>query len=352
MMADPDFRGAEVYLGKSYGRRRPWRALSFSPQCHRWLRQRLSDKRRAPDVIHIHSILHHVTTVAAKEARHNSIPYIIEPYGCLDSFPLRQGYASLKWLFMRLCVRRNLQCAACIHPASEFEAAEVCRWVPRQNIRIIPHGVDLPMFDPVEAARKFRAAFPQIAGRRVILCLGRIHAVKRPELIVEAMALLRSECPDLMLLAAGGDSGHLAPFQDGVRKLGLEASVVHCGYLEGDLKSGAFAVADLLAQPSAHENFGISCVEAMAYGVPALVTPEVGSCVHVQKSGGGILVDGNAQAIAAGIRTLLGSDREDLGRRGRQYVAQNLSWPVIVGQINHLYREVIDRNTKARSNKH
>ncbi|HUT09872.1 MAG TPA: glycosyltransferase [Thermoguttaceae bacterium] len=350
MFADPDFQGAEIFMGKWYGHRRPWRALSFSPQCHRWLRRRLSDERLAPDVVHIHSIFHYVTTMAAIEARRRCIPYIIEPYGCLDVFPLRQGYAWLKRLFMRWFMCRNLRYAAGIQPASDFEADQVSHWVSRQSIHVIPHGVDVPVFDPVEAARTFRAAFPQIVGRRVILCLGRIHAVKRPELIVEAMALLRRECPDLILLVGGGNSGHLPALQDAVRKHDLEASVVYCGFIEGDLKPGAFAVANLLAQPSAHENFGVSCIEAMAHGVPALVTPEVGSCVHVEKSGGGIVVEGNARAIAQGIRTLLHGDREALGRRGRRYVEQNLSWPVIVGQINDLYRHVVDRNAKARGN--
>jgi len=350
MFADPDFQGAEIYMGKWYGHRRPWRALSFSPQCHRWMRRRLADGRLAPDVVHIHSIFHYVTTVAAMEARRRGIPYIIEPYGCLDAFPLRQGYFWLKWLFMRSFMCRNLRHAARIQPASDFEADQVRRWVPRQNIHVIPHGVEVPLFDPVESARTFRAAFPQIAGRRVILCLGRIHAVKRPELIVEAMALLRRECPDLMLLVGGGNSGHLPALQEAVQKHGMEASVVFCGFIEGELKPGAFAVADLLAQPSAHENFGVSCIEAMAHGVPALVTPEVGSSVHVEKSGGGLVVEGNAPAIAEGIRTLLAGDREKLGRQGRRYVEQHLSWPVIVRQINDLYRNVVDQNAKARGN--
>lgn len=347
MLADPDFSGAEVYLAAAYGRHRPWSRYGFSPQSARWLRRRLSDPRLAPEVIDIHGVFSHVTSQAARQARRHSVPYVMQPFGALDARLIRTGRRRLKGAFTRLFLEEDLRRAACVHPASLHEAHSVRRWVPDKHIQVVPHGVDLPPAGTAQRRRSLFASFPQLRGKRVVLFMSRVTPKKRPELIVEAIARLRPQYPNLALLVAGQDDGHLAVLRAAAQKHGLAGSVVYLGFVQGELKRAAFAVADLMALPSIDENFAVAVIEAMAYGVPALVTPGVAAHVFVDQSGAGLTVEGTAQALAQGMRKLLESDRARLGRMGRQFVKQHLSWTAVIRQLDRVYRDAMaqDRTT-------
>jgi glycosyltransferase involved in cell wall biosynthesis len=346
---NPDFAAAEVFLGHAYGRRRPFSNFAYSPECARWLRDRLSDPRKAPDVVHINATYSHVATSAAAHARRFSIPYILRPFGNLDTRSLRAGCRFAKQVFGRALLRKDLDRAARVLACSDAEAEELEHWVPRERLAVVSHGVEIPTSDPAAAARRFLEAFPQCRGRRVILFLGRIDAVKRPEIIVAAISRLRGEFPDLILLAAGQDGGHLKVFESVVAGEGMKDSVVHAGFLDGELKEGAFAVASLLAHPSSHENFGIVVAEAMVHGLPVLVTPEVASHVHVDQSGAGLTVPGDPESFARGIAQLLSADhRETMGRKGKEYVEANLTWTQVGRRLVALYEDVIARHGRNR----
>ncbi len=344
---ESDFRGAELYLGRAYGRRKPWSTFGFSPECKRWICRRLSDRKRAADLIHIHGIFGHILSVAAARARRYSIPYVLRPCGGLDPDCLAMGSHRLKRVFARLILQKDLRCAAYVHAASQMEADYLCDWMPKERIRAIPHGVQIPASDASDASRNFLAAFPQLRGKRVILFMSRITPKKRPEIIVRAMARLRSEYPNLTLVLAGNDEGPLATVRAVAEEHGIENSIVYAGFLQGDLKRGAFAVADLFALPSMDENFGIAPLEAMAHGVPVLVTPGVASHVYVDESSGGLTVEGTAEGFAEGIRKLLHADREAMGRSGREFLKENLSWTNVARQIEDLYQEIL-ANTQTK----
>lgn len=345
----PDFAAAEVFLGHAYGRRRPFSNFAYSPECARWLRDRLSDPRKVPDVVHINATYSHVATSAAAQARRFSIPYILRPFGNLDTRSRRAGCKFAKRVFGRLLLQKDLDRADRILACSEAEAEELERWVPRERISVVSHGVEIPTSDAATAAQRFLEAFPQCRGRRMILFLGRIDAVKRPEIIVSAMKRLRAEFPDLMFLAAGQDGGHLKAFESVVASEGLKDSVIHAGFLDGELKEGAFAVASLLAHPSSHENFGLVVAEAMVHGLPVLVAPEVASHIHVDQSGAGLTVPGDPESFARGIVQLLGADhRETMGRKGREYAEANLTWSEVGRRLAAVYEDVVARHGRNR----
>ena len=159
-------------MGRSYGRCRPWSSFAYSPACSRWLRQRLANARSAPQIVHLHGVLQHVTTAAAAHARRHGIPYVVEPYGALDPHCLRMGFRGLKQLAVRLWLPGILQHAACVQPASVYEADVVASgsrqiasvsfptgWTFRTNFRPTPRsGSSL--------------RFPAVRGKRVILFIG------------------------------------------------------------------------------------------------------------------------------------------------------------------------------------
>lgn len=343
LRGDLSFAGIELVLKGAYGRRRPWQRFAYSPQARSWLGQRLADRAHRPDVVHIHGVFSHVGAAAARYARVNRIPYIIRPTGALDPSCFQSGSRWLKRGFAKFLLRRDLRDATCIHATSDAEASAMRRWVADERIQVVPLGVDVPEYDRAAASENFLSVAPQVRGRRIILFVARVAPIKRAELLVDALALLRDELPDVVLLIVGQDSGGMQRVREAIARQGIGDRVVFPGFLQGDEKRAAFAVADVFALPSLHENFGVAVVEAMAHGLPVIVTAGVACHVYVDASGCGCTVADTAEALAAGLRRILADDCAALGRRGREYVARHLAWPSIVLQLDELYR-------KARTN--
>lgn len=341
ILRDPAFDGAQVRVMRAFGRRRPWRRYAFAPGCGRTLRQMIGQGEVRPDVVHIHGAFSHVTSAAATAARDLGIPYVIRPAGCLDWACYASGHQVLKRLFSRLVLFRDVRRAACVQATTEAEAEEIRRWLPGTRVVVVPLGAAVPDRDDLVKARgAFLSRSPQLRNRQIVLYMSRIAPKKRLDLLVEAVGLLRDDLPELMLVVAGQDSGHLSTVEESIRRTRLAERVMFTGFLQGELKHGALAAASLFALPSIDENFGVAVVEAMAHGVPVIVTPGVGARVFVEESGCGRTVDDNAAAIAAGIRQLLSEDRNDVGDRGRRYVANYLSWNTVAKQLDALYRDL------------
>jgi glycosyltransferase involved in cell wall biosynthesis len=247
-------------------------------------------------------------------------------------------------LFFDLLLHRDLQHAAFLHATSQAEARNLSDLGMAGKVRTVPLGVKPASFDPSVAAVPLCKRFPNLRGRRVVLFLSRVASIKRPGLLVEAVARVRRELPDVILLIAGHDAGGMATVHDSVDRHDLREHVVFSGFLEGADKLAAYAIASVFVLPSRHENFGVAVVEAMAHGVPVLVTQGVASHIYVDEAGCGRTVDATAEALSQGLRDVLSSDREVLGNRGREYISKYLTWSTVVQQLDELYRDAIDRS--------
>jgi glycosyltransferase involved in cell wall biosynthesis len=349
MRDDPDLAGAETTLIKAWGRRRVWRRFGYAPASREWLRSSFVEKAVRPDVVHIHGAFSDLTHVAARQAHRYGVPYIVRPAGCLDADCIDRRSRRLKEWFARVWLQDDMRQAAFVQAMSGAEAEQLKAWATDEQLVSIPHGIELPTLCPLGAADPEAAAlaarYPQLAGGRVVLFMARIDSKKRPELIVEALAMLRDEHPDLRLLVAGCDAGHLAALQETIGRLRMNERVAFAGFLQGADKSAAYRAARLCALPSKDENFGVTVIEAMAHGTPMLVTPGVANHVHVDASGGGLTVEPTREAVAEGIRRLLSMDRDALGAKGRIYVAENLTWTGVANRLDELYRRCAPEGT-------
>lgn len=337
---DEAFRNVALFVGRAVGRRRPWSTFAYCPQARRWIGERLAVPGSRPAVIHIHGTFEYLAVAAAAAARRHGIPYVFEPYGSLHDDCLHMGSRHMKALFFRLFVRKMLRGAACVHPASEFEAEAVRRFVPADRVQVIPHGVSLPPEGWRRAGPLLLERYPALARKRVILLLGRVHPIKRFDWAVEAVGRLRAEFPDLAVLLVGNDEGHLPHVTAAARRHGLGDAFVHAGFLDGAAREGAFALAAALVLPSQHENFGLAAVEAMAHGLPVLVTPGVAVARLAESSGAGLIAHESTEGVASGLRRLLASDLVAMGQCGEQFVAKELSWGAVLHRLETLYGSV------------
>lgn len=340
LLNDEDLSQVRLHILQGYGRVRPLARFRFVPQAKRDL-EKLFENRSHPELVHIHGLFSHLTMTAARASRRWNIPYVMRPAGGLNPLCLRAGNALGKRLLYRLAERRNLQSAAFVHATSKRESAELQRLLPEQKIVIIPHGTTLPdVKDKRYPQQVFYRKFPEFENRPMVLFLSRLAPKKRLDLLVKGFAKAQEDHPGLMLAVAGPDAGEKARVERLVQSEGLGGKVRFLGFLTGLLKEGAFAAASVLALPSKDENFGLVVIEAMAHGLPVLVSDGVDSHVYVRRAKCGTVVKSNSAAVGKGLSELLRQPLEEVGERGRQYVEEHLAWPRIAAALGAHYEAV------------
>ena len=200
-----------------------------------------------------------------------------------------------------------------------------------------------PVILPTAAARPRRVGEPLRIG-----FVGRLEVVKNPLALVEAVAELVADGIGVELLVVG--EGSLRPaIERLVAGHGLAGSVELAGYVEQP--AALLETCHVYAQPSLTEGFGIALVEAMACGLPALVTTTGGMVEIVEAERSGWFLDSpRAASIAALLRTVAALDREIVAAKGREAkasVASRFEPSHYVERIEALYADVAEHRTLA-----
>jgi glycosyltransferase involved in cell wall biosynthesis len=194
-------------------------------------------------------------------------------------------------------------------------------YVPPERVDLALQGIDTGFFRPVPADALRRRL--GLVGCRVLLFVGFITPRKGLEYLAQAMRLLPE---DVHLVIAGRWAPRCrARFLDAA---GPAASRVHeAGFVADEERPAYYSLADLYVSPSLLEGLGITPIEAMACGTPAVVTSASSGPEEVGDAG--LTVSPcDPEALAAGIRSLLEDDalRGRLGQRGRQRVLELFSY--------------------------
>jgi glycosyltransferase involved in cell wall biosynthesis len=315
-----------------------FRKYGFSPDLAGWLRAHVG----AYDLLHIHGVFAHPTIAAARAAARARIPYIVRPCGELDPWPLRKNRL-LKWGFLRALGFRILHRAAAVHATSEMEALALKRLGIQSPIVTIPLGVDYDSMDSGVCPGEFRAAYPECDGKKIILFLSRIDPKKGVDLLLGATEDLARKRQDFVLVIAGSGA---PSFEEKVRAqvagAGLDRCVKFCGFLNEHWKLAALGDADLFVLPSYDENFGMAVVEAMAAGLPVVVSDQVGIHREIQEAAAGVVTRCDPREIAAALERLLDDEslRRRMGENGRHFVQEKFTWSRVGAELVKLYEGV------------
>jgi glycosyltransferase involved in cell wall biosynthesis len=247
------------------------------------------------------------------------LPYVVFPHGMLDpyfkhAFPLKHVKKQVYWLAREYRVLRDAR-AVCFTTPIERDAAVDTMWPRRWNPVVVSFGTSLPAGDPAAQREMFLGRYPLLRGRRFFLFLSRIHRKKGCELLLEAFARAAAAHPDLDLVMAGPDEGGLRPQLEAQAKgLRIERRVHWIGMVEGDLKWGAFRSADAFVLPSHHENFGVAVVEALACGLPVLISDKVNIWPDIAQDAAGIVNSDTAEGTYQSMARLLAMSAEERQR--------------------------------------
>lgn len=319
-----------IMIGPARGR------LSRHPDLARVLEQQIA----AADVVHIHALFEEIQHRAARIASRIGRPYIIRPCGGLDPWALARG-GMKKRLYLAWRLRRDLNQATAIHYTADAEQRAAAPVGLSAAAIVEPNGVDLDEFDSLPPPGRFRQRYPELAGRRIVLFLGRIDYKKGLDLLIPAFA--RHGAPDSILVLAGPDSGG---YMQTVRQLSaahsLDGRILLPGMLPGAQRLEALVDAELFATTSYVENFGIAIVEALAAGLPVVISDRVNIADSIAVAGVGEVVPCDIDQIGRAIARLQAEPaaRATAGARAAGFAREHFDWNFIAARWQDHYRRL------------
>ena len=319
--------------------------LTFWPASRKpWLSSKLrhsfTAQMQRSNGVHIHGLWEQSTTIAAHTARSLRIPYIVSAHGMLEPWALAAKRFK-KLVYSALIERRNVAEAACLHALTRAEAQQFIDFGARSPIAVIPNGVDIPAG---RDAGPFLDRCPELAGKRIVLFLARLHPKKGLDLLLQSWTKLATSWPDAHLVVAGPDcEGTLARLQELVERHQLGSSVLFTGMLRDTLKWSAFAAAECFILPSYSEGLSVSVLEAMGMGVPVIVTQEC-NMPEVRDADAGWVISPTLEQVTCALAEMLSNlpaQNRQLGWNGAALVQSRYTWPVVARQTAQLYQWVL-----------
>lgn len=266
-----------------------------------------------------------------------------------ESRELDRGLVYLLARFRNFLLRRTGAVVA-ISEAIAREAVQA--GFPREKVQLIPHGIDMSEYAPVEAAKKaaLRATLGLPAHKLLIAYTGRLIEGKGLETLLAAMKSL-ADVPSLHLVLVGSGQGQVISVEEKLRERStapeLSGRVTFTGRVEN--VAAYLQAADIFAFPTLDEALGMSAVEAQACGLPAVASRTGGVPDIIEDGVTGILVPpGEADPLSEGLRRMIedGALRARYGEAARNRALQKFAIETMVSKYAELFRSL---TAKARA---
>jgi glycosyltransferase involved in cell wall biosynthesis len=259
--------------------------------------------------------------------------------------------------WIRGCVRWAMKEADGIIVISQFVARSViAAGYSPEKVYCVLNSIDARIWNYDADRNLVREEFGLISEAPLLVIVARLDPKKGHRLLLEALALVRKQIPDIKLLIVGGEN----PGADGVygpvlkqltHELNLDEHVVFTGP-RSDIQD-ILAASDLFAMPSDGEGFGLSFVEAMAMKKPVIGLDNGGTPEVVEHGKSGLLSPtGDVQQLAENILTLVRYPA--LGRRmgeyGRMRVEQYFNPERMANDVEQVYQLMLKQQSSRRRN--
>ncbi|MFN3966284.1 MAG: glycosyltransferase family 4 protein [Endomicrobiia bacterium] len=213
--------------------------------------------------------------------------------------------------------------------------------VPFGDIVVVPLGVDLNKFNPEhkklyrsEIRNKYNISEEEI----VLLFVGYDFHRKGLEFVIKAISRLKNQ--DIKLLVVGRDK--VWPYINLAKKINVIDKIIFVG-AQNEINK-FYSASDIFVFPTIYEPFGLVVIEAMASGLPVIVSKIAGSAEIITDSKDGMLIGDpkNVEEISEKLYFLIKNKelREEIGKNAR-ITAENFSWDKITDRIINVYKEVL-----------
>ena len=318
-------------------------------------------RRINPELVHVHGLWQYTSVAALDWHGRSRRPYVVSAHGMLDPWALRHSRwkKQLGWFGYE---RRHLESAACIRALCEAEAGAIRALGLSRPVCVIPNGVDLPLSTTTENRDDSRDELKSwgLAGRKVLLYLGRLHPKKGLMSLLRAWAQVEAAADHWVLVIAGWDqSNHEQQLKQLACELGLrwsdapgrfcpQTSVYFIGPQFGAQKHHWLGRCDAFILPSLSEGLPMAVLEAWASAKPVLMSDEC-NLPEGFAAGAAIRLEPAPNGIAVGLGQLFTASRpglQQMGSRGRGLVAMRYTWRKAAAELKLVYDWVLGLGPK------
>ena len=294
----------------------------------------------SPDVVQ--TWLYHADLVGGLAARLAGCKAVVWGIRSASLSPLLMGRFTriVAWLCARLSGFVPVAIATCSQ-----EAAKVHKRLgyDASKFEVIANGFDLKIFKPdADARKRFRQAWGVSDNEVLLGCVARWDPYKDHANLLEAMSIARmGACQFRCVLVGGGLDDRNPALNELMAKYNLFGAIILAGK-QSDISSVMNAL-DLHILPSASEAFPNVVAEAMACGVPAVVT-DVGDAALIVGNTGWVVAPQNPSLLAQAVVNAVAGVRSDghlqRSHAARQRIAENFSMEKMTQSYVHLWRSV------------
>jgi glycosyltransferase involved in cell wall biosynthesis len=333
-----DVDGISVY----YEPVKLFRHWGFSPALYR----RIHQKADCADLVLIHAHFQFANLIGGLAARRRHKPYVVFAHSSLHRCAIAGKNRWLKYLYLLLLERNNLNEALFIAFNAEEEKAQS---LYRERGVVIPSGVDADDFANLPAPGLFRSSYPELAEKQLFLFLGRLDVQQKGlDLLIPAFSQLVADRPEAHLVLAGPDENHgLEVLERTAAACGVGDHITLTGLITGELKKAALQDADVFVLPSRFEGLSIALLEALYSGLPVLVTNRVGLSETIRELDAGEVTEPSIDGVARGLLRLIDEEhRSAMRNRAIPLVRDEYTWDSIAQKLLvQVHRCRIDRKT-------
>jgi glycogen(starch) synthase len=216
--------------------------------------------------------------------------------------------------------------------------------VPLNRIRVVPGAVETARFDASETRREARQRLGWPTDRPIAFSVRRLFRRMGLENLIDAVKLVRRDVPDILVMIAG-KGWMMDELRERIKSAGVEDHVRLLGFVPDADLPAAYRAADLTVVPTVSlEGFGLTTVESMAAGTPAIVTLVGGSPEVVGGLSPDLIVpDWTPVALAAAITAAFRGDLKlPTAEQCQAFARQNFDWKTVAPRVRAVYEEAIE----------
>jgi glycosyltransferase involved in cell wall biosynthesis len=231
-----------------------------------------------------------------------------------------------------------------------FGHSQEKRLATQNGFRIAPvvaglGGVFQQEVEPQPAPGRFFERVPQLRGRPYVLFLSRLHPKKGLDFLAEGFAIAARSVPDVQLVVVGNDEGAREDFRRRIAAHGLTDRVHLVGPMHGEAKWEAYRDAVCLCLPSRDETFTVAIIEALASGLPVVISA---TCHfdEVSEYEAGFTVPLDPPTIGRALTSLCTDRalRDRMGQAAKRLFTDRLCFDQVAQNVLDVYRKCVSRS--------
>ena len=297
--------------------------FSFSFMCNIY-----SDIKKS-DVMYIQYLFHYTVIFSLFFSWVLNKEVVLCPRGSFSDYTHKSN-GLLKRIWIRLFVKPFVSKIKW-QASSYLEKNDILKYFPSSDVSIISDGIDFDSFQDSEKidleilVKKYtNFDFENVSD--VIFSMGRLHEIKRFDILIDAFNLYHTENKNAKLLIAGADYGVKDKLLDQIDKLGLNESIFLIGLVDFKQKKELLSNSSVFALSSEFESFGIVVAEALACGLPIVVSDKT-AWKDINKNNCGIFAENRKEDFFKALNQI--KKQDFTASNSKNFVKENYDWDIV-----------------------